>query len=638
MDFFAHQDRARRNTTLLVFYYVITVALIIATVYAAFALVFLGEQAGLGSNNFRIDRLWHLELFLCVVGLTLFVVVSGTTYKIVGLASGGGPSVASMLGGIQISHGTKDPDERKVLNVVEEMAIASGLPVPAVYIMNNESGINAFAAGFSHQNAVIGVTRGSVKQLNRDELQGVVAHEFSHILNGDMRLNIKLIGVLHGILVIALIGYWIMRMTSGSSGSSSGKKKGGNPLPLLGLLIMIVGYIGVFFANIIKSAVSRQREFLADASSVQFTRNPSGIAGALKKIGGFAPGSKLESPRAQEISHMFFAKGFSSYLGSLFATHPPIEERIRRINGSLSEDLKHVETVMGSNVEMRSFSGFSPSQVKFSVNADEVVNQVGAVTPGHVQYASFLHSQMPETIKGALRDCFGASAVIYSMLLGNVPEVRKLQLSGLKEKTEASIYDKTLKLSDCVSKTEVVFRLPMIDMAIPSLKAMPVSKYKDFIQTVEFLIKADNNISLFEYCIGKILHRSLDPFFNKTKESPVKYKDISLLISKCEDLLSFLAYWNADSPEQAKIIFEKASEKLGIGYLNIKPSSECNLKILDNALTELALAAPMVKRLIIDSCVACVIADNEVTIEEAELLRAIGCMLDCPIPPFLLNQ
>lgn len=636
MDFFAHQDRARRNTTLLVFYYLITVILIIAAIYAVFSLAFLGEYAGVSDlGKFNIAKLWHLELFLWITGTTLFVVISGTTYRIVELASGGGDAVASMLGGMPISHGTTDPDERKILNVVEEMAIASGLVVPAVYIMNNEMGINAFAAGFSHKNAVIGVTRGCVKQLNRDELQGVIAHEFSHILNGDMRLNIKLMGVLHGILVIAIIGYWIMRTTGGRSSSSSGKKKGGTPLPLLGLFIMIVGYIGVFFANIIKAAVSRQREFLADASSVQFTRNPSGITGALRKIGRAASGSKLMSPRAQEMSHMFFANGFSSLLDSLFATHPPLEERIKRVNGISDDDVKYASSAVSSDASFASFSGGSSSSLKVPVNPDEVVSQIGAFTPGHIKYASILHSQMPAIIKEALKDYFGAQAVIYSMLLGNSQEIKSLQLTGLKGKVEPYIYDEVLKLSESVAQTWLGFRLPMIDMAIPSLKTMDSKQYKEFIKTVEYLIKADNNITLFEYCVGKILYRNLDPFFNKTKEPSIKYKDICILIPRCEELFSCLAYWNASTPEDAKEVFEKASEKLSVGNLTIKAANECDLKTLDKALTELALASPMIKRSVLDGCVSCILADNEITIEEAELLRAIGSMLDCPVPPFL---
>ena len=635
MDFFTHQDRARRNTTLLVFYYIITVILIIAAIYAAFALVFLGEYAGVsGSRDFKIERLWQLELFLGVMGVTLLIVISGTTYKIVQLASGGGSAVASMLGGVQISHGTTDPDERKILNVVEEMAIASGLPIPPVYIMNDETSINAFAAGFSHQHAVIGVTRGCIKKLKRDELQGVIAHEFSHILNGDMKLNIKLIGVLNGILVIAIIGYWIMRSTSTSSSSSSGKKKGSNPLPLLGLLVMVVGYIGVFFANIIKSAVSRQREFLADASSVQFTRNPDGIAGALKKIASHSMGSKLLASNAQEISHMFFANGISSFWGSLFATHPPIDERIKRITGITLENREALFERESSDSSVFSFSQISPDSVRIAVNPNEVIKNVGTFTQGNLLYASNICSQMPEEIKEALRDAYGAVSVIYSMLLGNDSKIMAFQLSGLKNKVEPHIYDLTVKLYEPVSKTWLGFRLPIIDMALPLLRTMTTTQYRNFSENMEFLIKADNNISLFEYCVGKILTRNLDLCFDKTKTSVVKYKDICLLIPRCEELLSCLAYWNAATPEAAKEIFEKASEKLGVGNLTIRSADQCDLKLLDNTLNELAQAAPLVKRLVFEGCISCIVADNEIKIEEAELIRAIGSMLDCPLPPF----
>ncbi|HBM15563.1 MAG TPA: hypothetical protein DD381_04350 [Lentisphaeria bacterium] len=633
MDFFAHQDRARRNTVLLIIYYIITVILIIGAIYVVFAAVFLGEYSGLvGEKPFRPQRMWNIELFLAVAGATLLIVITGTIYKIIQLSSGGGSSVATMLGGIQISHGTNDSDERKILNIVEEMAIASGLPVPPVYIMNNEASINAFAAGFSHDHAVIGVTRGCIKKLKRDELQGVIAHEFSHILNGDMRLNIKLIGVLNGILIIAMMGYWIMRSTRNSS--SSGKKKGGTPLPLLGLLIWVVGYIGVFFGNIIKSAVSRQREFLADASSVQFTRNPDGIAGALKKISSHSMGSKVLSSNAQEVSHMFFANGIHNFWGSLFATHPPIEERINRITGiSLASKEIPFERVSQDSL-ISTFSKISDKDIRIAVNPTEVIRKVGTLTQENLLYASSIHSGIPEEIKEALYDSYGAISVIYAMLLEDDATIRNFQLLGLKNRLEGHMYDQTFKLYEPISKIWLGFRLPILDMALPLLKTLTVPQYKDFRNNLDFLIKADNKISLFEYCVGKILTKNLDPIFNKTKIALVKYKDITLLIPRCEELLSCLAYWNAVTADAANEIFEKASEKLSVGNLTIRPSEECNLTILDNSLNELALASPMVKKLIFEGCISCIIADNEIKIEEAELLRAIGSMLDCPVPPF----
>ncbi len=636
MDFFTHQDRARRNTFLLVIYYIIAVFLIIMAVYGAFALVFLGEKAGLGTYNLKWDKLWHGELFLCAISGTLLVVISGTAYKILQLASSGGSAVANILGGSQISQVTLDLDEKKVLNVVEEMAIASGLPVPPVFVLEKEMSVNAFAAGFSHQDAVIGVTRGCISRLNRDELQGVIAHEFSHILNGDMRLNIKLIGILNGILVIAIIGYWIMRLTSSSSSSSSSKgKKGSNPLPILGLLLMIVGYIGVFFGNLIKAAVSRQREFLADASAVQFTRNPSGISDALKKIEKGSYGSVIGSPKAHEASHMFFANGMSGFFAGLFKTHPPLKERIKRIDDSYVEELKTIESY--HSVASPYSVGFSEEiqpPAKFKIRPEEIISRIGTPTSGHVAYASIICSKIPPVLLSIAKNESGAMAVIYAMLIDDNTEVRETQISMLKENIEISVFNETLQILPIVSKMWQGLRLPLIDLTIPSLKMMSEKQYDTFIKTIEFLVSSDNRVKLFEYTVTKIIRRNLDIIFGRAKLSLPQYKSIKTLIPKCEDLLSLLAYSSTCNIENAKRAFDRGAERLG-AVMKIRSPDDCNGKLLDSVLSELALAVSPVKRMIIEACVACITTDNEITIEEAELLRAVAVTLYCPIPPFL---
>ncbi len=314
---------------------------------------------------------WHPEFFIVTSGSVLLVITIGSLYKMT-MLSGGGESVALALGGRKVPANTRDLAERILLNVVEEMALASGTPVPPVYIMDDEEGINAFAAGTTPQNAVIGITRGAILTLKRDELQGVIAHEFSHILNGDMRLNIRLMGLLHGILVLALIGYMVLRIVGNSPGrvstrrsSDDNKGAGGLILAILaaGVALLIIGYVGVFFAHLIKSAVSRQREFLADASAVQFTRNPSGIADALKKIGGWSKSSKITSPRAEESSHMFFG---SAMMLSFFATHPPLAQRIQRIDPNFKGNFPNPESfsMMPPRLSIRDrcrFNGLLPS-------------------------------------------------------------------------------------------------------------------------------------------------------------------------------------------------------------------------------------------------------------------------------------
>ncbi|HMO25080.1 MAG TPA: M48 family metallopeptidase, partial [Tepidisphaeraceae bacterium] len=352
MDFYTRQDQARRSTTKLVVLFTLAVIGIVGTLNLAayFALKAAARTeevlptsadydyltrpgAPIPRRTQVIDHSQNWNVYLGITLVTLLIIGAGSGYKTMAL-SAGGPAVAQMMGGKPVDPNTADPQQRMLMNVIEEMSIASGVPMPRVYVMENEPGINAFAAGKTFDDAVIGVTRGCIEKLNRDELQGVMAHEFSHILNGDMKLNIRMIAIIHGILVIALIGYMILRHIRFAGGGRRGKDDGKGVLVILaaGLVMLIIGYIGVFFGRLIQAAVSRQREFLADASAVQFTRNPAGIGGALKKIGGFSLGANVNNANAVEAQHMFFASSMTSWLGGLFATHPPLPVRIKAID------------------------------------------------------------------------------------------------------------------------------------------------------------------------------------------------------------------------------------------------------------------------------------------------------------------
>ncbi len=342
MDFFAQQGKAKKHTKLLVFYFVIAVACIIAAVYLAGLIIFFGTQSQQHPDNSTRELvLWNPQLFIYTMLGTLGVVIVGSLYKTAELAKGGG-AVAESLGGRLISPNPTSPDERKLRNVIEEMAIASGVPVPKIYVLDEDEGINAFAAGHSQGDAAIGVTHGCMTLLNRDELQGVIGHEFSHILNGDMRLNLRVMGVIFGILCLAVIGR-VLLYTRG--------RRDKNPLLLLGLALIVVGAIGTFFGRLIQAAISRQRESLADASSVQFTRNPAGLSGALQKIGGV--GSRIESPHAGEANHMFFSNGLGKSFFRMMATHPPLPERIRAIDPSWDGKFKQVSGVQSLKTDVR---------------------------------------------------------------------------------------------------------------------------------------------------------------------------------------------------------------------------------------------------------------------------------------------
>ncbi|MDO8345317.1 MAG: M48 family metallopeptidase, partial [Cellvibrio sp.] len=335
MNFFEHQDRARRKTNHLILLLMLAVLSLVAITTLLFAAFVYFGQEHTSANAGETLGVWQgimqalsFETFLWIALGVSSVVALGSLFRFFQLRAGG-KTIAEAMGGRLLSGNTADADERKILNVVEEMAIASGTAVPPVYLIEDDA-INAFAAGYHPQDAVIGITRGCIHALSRDELQGVIAHEFSHIFHGDMRINMRLISLLHGILVIGLIGEFLMRTAGNRSVRRSSKDSSPVAILALGLGLLVIGYSGIFFGNLIKAAVSRQREFLADASAVQFTRNPEGIAGALKKIGGSSHGSQLQNEHAAEFSHMYFGQGVKSFF-TLMATHPPLEDRIKRI-------------------------------------------------------------------------------------------------------------------------------------------------------------------------------------------------------------------------------------------------------------------------------------------------------------------
>lgn len=637
VDFFQHQDVARKKTHILVGYYILAVVLIIVAIYLAFIAVFTGVHLKTG-GEFAPEGLWKPQAFAWVTGIAVAIVLIGTMYKILALGKGG-EAVALMLGGRPIDPGTTDLNERKILNIVEEMAIASGMPVPRVFLLDGEDSINAFAAGFSTNDCIIGVTRGCIARLNRDELQGVIAHEFSHILNGDMRLNIRLIGVLNGILIIAMIGYWILR---GLGRSRSSRGKGGGAaaaIALFAFLLMVIGYIGVFFGKLIKSAVSRQREFLADASAVQFTRNPFGIANALKKIGGIVAGSRITNAHAEEASHFFFSNGLASSWFSLMATHPPLEERIRRLDPQFDGSFESVATPAGGASASPAVAGFtSGGSQKISLKPADVVARVGAPTPEHLDYATRLMSSLPAGWKEVIHDPAGACAVIYALLLSHDESVRSVQLDALARNAGPDVSERMKTVLPLAKAIKPEIRLPVADVSIATLKSLSKEGYASFAESLKQLVNADKQIDLFEYTLQRMVQRRLEPTFNKVKPTAIQYYDLAPLLPAAGKLLSCLAYWGAEELPAAQKAFAAGVAKLGKGEVAMLPVDQCGLPALDESLIQFDAASPALKRMILSACTVCIGVDGSVTREEAELLRAVADALDCPIPPFLPGE
>lgn len=647
MDFFAHQDQARRNTKWLVAYFILAIVLMILAIYLVFALAFLRH----GYQPDTLVWLWNAKLFAGVGLGTLLVVLFGSAFKTMALRQGGG-AVAMQLGGVPLDPNTRDPDHRRLLNVVEEMALAAGTAVPEVYVLSQEQGINAFAAGHQSQDAAIGVTQGCVKLLNRDELQGVIAHEFSHILNGDMRLNLRLMGLVHGILCIAILGRVLLRTGYGGRVrlGARDRGKGGNPLPLIGLGLLVIGSIGVFFGRLIKSAVSRQREFLADAAAVQFTRNPAGLAGALKKIGGLVFGSRLETPNAEEASHFFFSNGMGDPWLALMATHPPLSERIRLLDPAFDGAYMRVAVVEGPPaIPQAALLGGRPPHLydlteqgaapalAAPVTPGQIIPRVGAPTPGHLQYAAELRAALPPGLVEAAREPMSAIALVYALLLSPAPEIRATQIKKVQEEGEPGINRELQRLMPELEPLPAEAKLPLALLSVPALGRLSVAQYEQFCRLLENLIACDQQVDLFEFTLEKIVMRRLEPHYRPAARPVIQYYSLKPLLPDCAVLLSALARVGTDDPGAAQEAFEQSAQRL-CGNQAILPFldfSRCGIEQLDSALDRLAQSVPAIKKRVLEACAYTVAADGLIQGGEAELLRAIAETLDCPIPPFI---
>lgn len=626
MNFFAHQDRARSTTRKLVIFFLFAVlTLIIITSLLVFFLLGFSEGSQ-GQAKFSSAAL-SSEVFLSVSLAVIAVVALGSLFRMAQLR-GGGKVVAESMGGRLLNTGSLDANERKILNVVEEMAMASGTPVPPVYLME-DTAINAFAAGYKPQDAVIGITRGCIEQLDRDELQGVIAHEFSHIFNGDMRLNIRLMGLLYGIMVIGLIGYYILRGSVYRRQSYRSNRKGGG-IAVLGIGLVVIGYGGTFFGNMIKAAVSRQREFLADASAVQYTRNPDGIAGALKKIGGFRDGSFIRSTDASEISHMLFSQGLKAGFTGLFATHPPLAERIKRIDPSWRGNFNEERPVKSASRHSEQLAGFAASAAGKSA-----IDSIGEPSSEHIKLAVKNLDSLPAAVIEDAHSTFGACMLVYCLLFELAEQdTQTKQLQILEDGLNAKQFASFRAISKRASWVSRDMYLSLIDMCLPSLKQLSPSQYCNFMSLLGQLMVADDNISIFEWCIFKILRYSLAE--NTPQERMV---DLQHCGWACEGLLSILAGIGHETLETAEPAFRKAVSELGIDKaLTFRSDFDSRTAALEKATDYLKNLKPLQKPRLLKAMASCIISDGMVKVEEAELLRAVGALLDCPIPPMLDQQ
>lgn len=683
MDFFQRQDKARFKTVWLVFLFILgllSTALLIHFLVAFF--VAASEQVDYQAELFN-PTLFAID-FLTVSCFILFV----SLFRIASLKKTGPDGIAVSLGGELIGRGDRSLRERRLYNVVEEIALASGCPVPRVYIMRGEQSINACAIGTSPENAAVCVTSGAMDYLTRDELQGVIAHEFSHIVNNDVNINTKIIGYLFGLELIALIAALIFRTAlqvpfrvQTSRSNSENKDSGGGLTILLAILLFsgalfLIGYVGTIFGNLIRAAISRQREYLADASAVQFTRNPNGIAGALKKIGCPNLGSHIANSASVEASHLFFGSVFKTgFLQSLFQTHPPLVQRIRAIDpdfdgvfptrveknvwASLSEEsddpvvpesLAKIKNAV-ENAAYSQFAGEVGQSVESNVSTPEKPGSIGftreelygsafedvikpddSVNGGdNVVVESSILESVPTIWESFLEDSLSAKATLYAVLRGNGADEARRQ-RDIVESSEGLLLKEKLDFAwKAVEPLGDATRLVLARKAIPLLKTMSLEEYRSFRATTIKLCQTDGILDLFEYTLQALVVRELDLYYRLSREPKIRYATFESILQPFTLVLSHLAYEGALYPGDEVEAFQSGLKAINVSAY-LAPREECTLASFSRALNILSLSAPLVKKKVLQALYKCVAADGVVVEKEAATISAVAAALGAPAP------
>ncbi|HPC86546.1 MAG TPA: M48 family metallopeptidase [Smithellaceae bacterium] len=647
-NFFARQARARRNCRRQLTGFVFAVAVIVLVTTLAIRLawyLYVGTNA---YTSFNADEAYRYQqkistftffdpaFFIFMSMIIVIVILSASIYKMHTLKKGGA-AVAKMLGARRIDPGATDPDERRLVNVVEEMAIASGIPVPQIFVLDSEKNINAFAAGLEISDAAVTVTRGALNKLNRDELQGVVAHEFSHILNGDMRLNVQLIGILFGILFLGIAG---QKFLSGGRVSM----RAGLPAMAAGIFLVIIGHTGSIVGRLMQCAISRQQEFLADASAVQFTRNPAGLAGALKKIGGSAFGSRIGSPEARQASHLFFSESHPASWFSFLNTHPPLITRIRLLDPSFDGRFPKMadEPSVPKPMYTEPFGGTGhyrlPAVSGESSPAADVTSMVGSPLSGHLEESQGILTALPQDVREIAATARGAASIVFALLIGKDARLREQQTAALGRTTILRGEVETVwSLSERLAGLSDRLKLPLLELAMPSLSVMNGMEKRNFLLMLHSLIHADGKINLLELSVHWILEKHLNPsedLFRTIRKFSYSQVGLDIVV-----LISALACAGHPSDK------EKTQKAFDAGLARIpelaarKPvlsfEENASYAAVNRALQSLTDASFKIKEAVVDACAHCAFEDRAVTFEEGELLRVVALALQCPLPPFI---
>ena len=652
MDFFAQQAKVRSSSHKLVVLFILAVIAVVAAIDVVVVLAFrLGADPDAPPPPVDMTMLAGISIAaLVLIGLA-------SLYRTASLRGGGG-AVAQSMGATLVPADTTDPVLRRLRNVIEEVAIASGVPVPEIYLLEQESGINAFAAGYTPSDAAVCVTQGCLDKLNRDELQGVIAHEFSHVLNGDMRLNIRLMGLLFGILVVGIVGRFMMY----SGGRVRSRRGNGTAyLAMIGLALLVIGYVGVFFGRLIQAAVARSRESLADASAVQFTRQNTGIAGALKKIAALAGGSQLDAGNKQEVAHMLF--GEAGRFSSLFATHPPLPERIRALGVAWDEDeiaalamaWQQPQRAADADDPAASLSGFAPLQggaaagaatadtlpaagASLALTAAAVSAQVGQPGADDFGAAGSLHRRIPAPLAAAARQPRQALALLLALAMGSDASLRDAQLLHIDNGLGSAFAEDAEQALALLDGLHPMLRLPLVALAFPAIRRRPRPQLDALMQVLDALVRADDRVDLHEYCLVKLLglqiKDALDPSGGFVPGAQRLRRHADSYATLCAIVA---AHGHADAGMARRAWLLALQEALpGYDAGAYAPPRDWQ-PAFDRAVAELDRVAPPGKELVVRGLCIAIAEDNVVTVAEAELLRVVCAALHCPLPPLLGN-
>ncbi|MEY4675175.1 MAG: hypothetical protein RL148_2959 [Planctomycetota bacterium] len=629
MDFFARQREAQRATKWLVLGFGTAVVCILGAVYGLVTWTIVTSDPA--ASWFQPQVLaWTVLL----VGGTI---ATASLVRTAMLRAGGGPRVAQLLGGREVTPDTDSRTERQLRNVVEEMSIASGVPVPRVFVLDDEPAVNAFAAGWGTADAVVAVTRGALEQLNRDELQGVVAHEFSHVFHGDMRLNMRLMGVLFGIVCIATAGRILLHIGSNMARVRSSGSKGSSPAVALfagGLALLVVGSLGVFLARILQAAISRQREYLADAAAVQYTRNPHGIGMALARIGGL--GSALAAPRTPEARHMLFAEGVRGFLSGLHASHPPVRERIERILPGFLRNLRGTDleaAVAATPAPVAATtplaSGLAPTGPR-GVTPEDLVATTGTLGRANMAAARELLGALPRELVEALHTPASARCIVLALLVQHDAAAREVQLQHLAAQGEPA--GRVSELASLVDSLDGALRLPLLELALPALRTLPAPERASLRTHARALAQHDGTVSVAEFVLLQLVTRHTPT--ESPRAAPLRQRPLRAMLPQAALCLGCIAWHGAEDEASAGHAFAHGAAALD-ATLALPARAAATVDTLEVALADLDRLGSTDKRRMLLACGRAAAADGMLGTQEVELVRGLAARWDCPIPPSL---